>query len=118
MALRAVDTQMMVTRPLEMTADRARDMRQTGLTANTIQDINRDAASEMRRVQHTPEAEETRLRTGDEGGNNAGDAGHKEKEHNDSAPAQIDLSRLASEKLLSVPVNSKNVSKPLFDMRV
>ena len=112
---------MMMTRPLEMAADRARDVRQTGLTANVLQDINKNTEEEQHRVQNYDEVEKAYVRTDAESEGKSGGQEPRERQRKEKAAGKADLlRRQAAERLLNLPVsNDKHGTEDRrFDMRV
>ncbi|MDR1669754.1 MAG: hypothetical protein LBR76_07340 [Oscillospiraceae bacterium] len=118
MALRIVDNQMSMTRPLDMAGDRARDIRQSGLQTGTIQDINRDTEDTMHTVRDRPEVEESLVRTDSE--SESGGGGYQPQERKQEAQTESDENKMASERLLSLPVTSRRTEPENrgFDVRV
>ncbi|MDR1692657.1 MAG: hypothetical protein LBR72_04800 [Oscillospiraceae bacterium] len=117
MALRIVDNQMQMTRPLDMAGDRARDIRQSGLQTGTIQDINRDTETVMQTVRDRPEVEEALVRTDAEGSDNTGgQEGRENREEELETPG--DLRKAASERLLNLPISGKDYTSGGFDIKV
>ena len=119
MSMRITDN-IAITRSAEMAPDRVRDIRQTGLTAGTLNEINRDTDEDLRTVRDPSEVEGAIVRADSEGGNNAGTEQQTKKE----APPQEEggeLHRRASERLLNLPVSSgkdAEVETKRFDIRV
>jgi hypothetical protein len=102
----------------EMAADRVRDIRQTGLTTGTLNEIAQDAEEDMQQVRDKSEIEDGRVRTDAE----RESPGEQEKpERKEPPPIDEDeeLRRRASAQLLNLPVVSKNETETKrFDIRV
>ena len=118
--IRPVESQAAMARTPEMAADRVRDVRMTGLTAGTLNEIAKDKEEELRTVKDKFEIEMLKVRVDEDGKNNAGQEGQKKDE---PAPSEEEIERrsLASEKLLNLPVVSKRnkqVESKRFDIRV
>ena len=110
-----------ITRAADMTAARARDMQQTGLTAGTLREINQDTEDDLQRVRDRPEVEAALVRTDSESGGNGGAQERQRREEEAGPRDDGDLGRRASERLLNLPVsNSKDaeVETKRFDIRV
>ncbi len=117
MAIRIVDNQMTMTKPLDMAADRARDIRQSGLQTGTIHDMNRDTENTMHTIRDKPEVEDALVRTDSESESGGGQE-RSEREREDTP--ETDAKKIASERLLSLPVTSRNAATESrgFDIRV
>ena len=111
---------MAVTRSTEMAADRVRDIRQTGLTSGTLNEIARDTEEDLQSVRDRPEVEGSRVRTDSESESSAGQEQQKQ-EKEEAPPADEDekLRRRASERLLNLPVSgNRELESKRFDIRV
>lgn len=118
MALRITDNQMMMTRPPEMASDRVREMRQTGLTTGTLNEIVQDTEDELHTVRDRPEVEEAYVRTDEESENKRGEQQEQQRERGE-APPEDSLQKRASARLLNLPVSRGSVTEERrFDIRV
>ena len=119
MSIRPVDNQVAMTRTPEVTADRVRDIRLTGLTTGTLNEIVRDTEEDLRTVKDKSEIEMLRVRADEERKNAAGQE-KKDKDENRSAEEDEGLRCPASELLLNLPVTSrgKELVSKRFDIRV
>ena len=117
-----ISDNMAITRATDMTAARARDIQQTGLTAGTLREINRNAEEDLRTVRDRPEVEGAIVRTDAESENNAAqEQAKREREETPPSDEDGDLRRRASEHLLNLPVTKRKdttVEARRFDIRV
>ncbi|MDR0324701.1 MAG: hypothetical protein LBI19_01230 [Oscillospiraceae bacterium] len=121
MSMRITDN-VAITKSTEMAADRIRDIRQTGLSAGTIHEINQDTEEDLHTVRDKSEVEGAIVRTDSESGNKA-DQEQKKREKKEAPPGEEggELQRRASERLLNLPVSSgkdAEVETKRFDIRV
>ena len=111
-----INSQVAIARTTEVTAERARDIRQTGLTSGTLNEIVRDTEEEMRSVRDKAEVESPKVRTDEDGKNNSGQGGGKKKKK--PAPGEPG-GNYASSRLLNLPVtNAKELESRGFDIKV
>jgi len=103
--MRLVDTQMMLQRPAELTAGRAREMQQTATNVNLGPEVEKDTQQEKARVQNTSASEQSRLRPDEDGGNSQGY--EQEKGSREEAPDEETefLLQQASARLTNLPVD-------------
>jgi hypothetical protein len=117
--MRVTDNMAMMRTP-DMAADRARDIRQTGLNTGTLNEIVRDAEEDLEEVRDKPEIEDGRVRTDSESGKEAGQEEAKRKRRPPKKEDEDEqLRRRASEDLLNLPVTKKQETESKrFDIRV
>jgi hypothetical protein len=118
-----IDNNIAMVRSPDMAAARARDIQQTGLTAGTLREINKDTEDDMHRVQDRPEVEGARVRTDAESENTAGQQQQQQEQKKETPPEDegSELRRLASERLLDLPVNKRKdaeLEARRFDIRI
>jgi hypothetical protein len=115
--IRPVESQVALARTPEMAADRVRDVRQTGLTAGTLNEITKDKEEDLRTVKDKFELEMLKVRVDEDGKNNSGQEG-RDREGPPPSEDALEQRSLASERLLNLPVVSKQVESKRFDIRV
>jgi hypothetical protein len=120
MSVRPVDSQVAITRTPELAAERLRDIRMTGLTTGTLNEIAKDSEEDLRAVKDKYEVEMLKVRGEDNGESTSG----QEKKENEEIPPEDEeeeLRRLASERFLSLSVmkdKNKEVVSKRFDITV
>jgi hypothetical protein len=118
-----IDSNVAAARSTDMTAAQARNIQQTGLTAGTLREINQDTENNLHTVRDRPEVEGALVRTDAESESPANREQQEPKEREETPPAdeESELSRLASERLLNLPVTKRKdaeVEARRFDIRV
>jgi hypothetical protein len=117
--MRITDNAAMMRTP-ELASDQARNIRQTGLTAGTLNEIIRDTEDDLQQVQDKSEIEDGRVRT-DAESESAANQEQPPREKEDNPPSDEDeaLRRRAAEDLLNLPVTGKQETESRrFDIRV
>jgi hypothetical protein len=119
--MRITDNAAMMRTP-ELAGDHARNIRQTGLTAGTLNEIVQDTEEEMQQVRDKDEIEDGRVRADSESDNGTGG---EQAQRDRGGEAALDedekLRRRASEDLLNLPVTKSKGSETetrRFDVRV
>jgi hypothetical protein len=120
--MRITDSQIATLRNPELTADRVRDIRQTGLTTGTLNEMFQDVEDDLRQVRDKSEIEDGRVRTDSESGNSdGGETAKREREERPPSDEDEELRRRAAEDLLNLPVTKSKdseVETSRFDVRV
>ena len=118
MSVRPVDNQVAMTRTPELAAERLRDIRMTGLTTGTLNEIAKDSEEEMRAVKDKYEVEMLKVRGED---NEESTAEQEQKEELPPDEDEENLRRQASEQFLNLSVTkdtNKEVVSKRFDITV
>ncbi|MCL2002668.1 MAG: hypothetical protein FWG72_01530 [Oscillospiraceae bacterium] len=116
--MRVTDNMAMLRTP-ELAADRMRDIRQTGLTTGTLNEIVRETDEDLQQVRDKSEIEDGRVRTDSESEKNAGQEQEQRDKDGKTPDSDGELRRRASEELLNLPVTGKKkLESKRFDIRV
>lgn len=117
--MRVTDNMAMLRTP-ELSGDQARNIRQTGLTPGTLNEIVQDTEEDLQQVREKSEIEDGRVRT-DAESESAPNQEQPKREKEEPAPSggEEELRRRAAEQLLNLPVNAKQETESQrFDIRV
>jgi len=104
--MRLIDNQMMLQRPAELAAGRARENQLAATNINMAAEVEKDTQKEKARVQNMNSSEHAGLRPDKDGGDGKGYHGqeHRRRETPEEEEANL-LNRQASARLTDLPVD-------------